>query len=56
MLVVAAVPVMLVAFSALRAGADGIRRHTDLHLISVVSIIAEDVAYWIHPIEDIAVA
>ncbi len=46
MLVVAAVPVALIAIVAFRAGADGITRHTDLHLKSVVSIIGQEAASW----------
>ncbi|MQG69984.1 MAG: hypothetical protein FI707_14500, partial [SAR202 cluster bacterium] len=46
MLVVAAVPVTLIAIVAFRAGADGITRHTDLHLKSVVSIIGQEATSW----------
>ena len=49
--VVAAVPVVLIAFFAFRTGSAGIRRHTNLHLISVVSMKAQEVERWFRPLE-----
>ncbi len=53
-LVVAAVPVILIAFFAFRTGSAGIQRHTNLHLKSVVSMKAQEVERWFRPLEAIA--
>ena len=52
--VVAAVPVVLIALFAFRTGSAGIQRHTNLHLKSVVSMKAQEVERWFRPLEAIA--
>ncbi len=48
---VASVPIVLVALFAFRSGSQGIQRHTSLHLISVVVVKAQEVESWLRPLE-----
>ncbi|MDP6455608.1 MAG: ATP-binding protein [SAR202 cluster bacterium] len=50
-LVVAAIPIVLIAVFAYRAGANGIARHTHMHLASVATITAQGVNHWLAPTE-----
>jgi signal transduction histidine kinase/HAMP domain-containing protein len=50
-LVVAIVPVVLIALFAFRTGSQGIQRHTSLHLESVVTERANGLERWFRPLE-----
>lgn len=50
-LVVAAVPVVLIAAFSFRAGANGIARHTDMHLSAVANVMAQGVSHWLISME-----
>ena len=51
MVVVASVPVVLIALFALGAGSQGIRERTESHLTSIVSLKSQEVQRWLRPYE-----
>lgn len=50
-LLVAAIPIVLIAFFAFRAGSDGIQRHANMRLSSVAAVTADDIERWFRPLE-----
>ncbi|MCI0438009.1 MAG: ATP-binding protein [Chloroflexi bacterium] len=53
-MLVAIVPIILISLFSFRAGSQGIRRHTEAHLQSVVIVKAQEVERWFRPLEAIA--
>lgn len=50
-LLVAAVPMIFIAFFAFRAGSDGIQRHANMRLASVAEVTGSNIERWYRPLE-----